>query len=265
MNRDVQLLNKVSKERISSELSQILMCDNAHNLIKENSNIITTIIPELKETIGFNQNTPHHIYDVFNHTLKVLENTPKILELRLAALLHDIGKVKCYEEDENHIGHFLGHHEISKVMAFDMLKRLKYDNNTIEIVCKLIEFHDYKLSNTKKSIRKFLNKFDDERIDLLLELKKADILGQNPEYNDRLEEIKDIKSLLEEILNEGSCFSLKHLKINGNDLISLNIKSGKLIGEILNDCLNNVIEGTLTNDKNELIEYVKDTYLDRKE
>lgn len=265
MNRDVQLLNKVSKERISSELSQILMCDNAHNLIKENSNIITTIIPELKETIGFNQNNPHHIYDVFNHTLKVLENTPKILELRLAALLHDIGKVKCYEEDENHIGHFLGHHEISKVMAFDILKRLKYDNSTIEIVCKLIEFHDYKLSNTKKSIRKFLNKFDDERIDLLLELKKADILGQNPEYNDRLEEIKDIKSLLEEILNEGSCFSLKHLKINGTDLISLNIKSGKLIGEILNDCLNNVIEGTLTNDKNELIEYVKDTYLDRKE
>ena len=117
----------------------------------------------------------------------------------------------------------------------------------------------------KEGMKDLLNKFDDERIDLLLELKKADILGQNPEYNDRLEEIKDIKILLEEILNEGSCFSLKHLKINGNDLISLNIKSGKLIGEILNDCLNNVIEGTLTNDKNELIEYVKSTYLNRKE
>lgn len=265
MNRDAQLLNKVSKERISSELSQILMCNNASNLIKENTSIFTLIIPELKETIGFIQNNPYHNYDIFDHTLKVLENTPINLELRLAALLHDIGKVKCYEEDEEHIGHFVGHQEISKNMAFDILKRLKYDNSTIEIVCKLIEFHDYKLSANKKSIRKLLNKFDDERIDLLLELKKADILGQNSKYNDRLVVIEDVKKLLVQIFNEEACFTLKHLKINGNDLISLNIKKGILIGEILNDCLNNVIEGTLNNDKNELIEYVKNTYLNRKE
>lgn len=261
MNLDCNMLNDVSKERISSELSQILLCDNPSNLIKDNIAIFTTIIPELKEIIGFNQNNSHHIYDVFHHTLKVLENTPKILELRLAALFHDIGKPKCYSEDQNHIGHFYNHEEASKEITFNILKRLKYDNKTIEFVCKLIMFHDYPLSDSKKNLRKLLNKFDDERIELLFDLKKADVLGQNPKYNDRLDVIEKAKNIIKDIINEGSCFSLKQLEINGNDLIDLGIKNGKLIGEILNSCLNKIIDGEIENDKDILLNMIKENYL----
>ena len=261
MNRDCILLNNVSKERISSELSQILLCDNISNLIEDNLNIFTAIIPELKEIVGFHQNNPHHIYDVFRHTLKVLENTPKILELRLAALFHDIGKPKCYSEDENGIGHFYNHEDVSEEIAFNILKRLKYDNKTIEFVCKLIMFHDYPLNNSKKNLRKLLNKFDDERIELLFHLKKADVLGQNPNYNDRLDLIKKSENIIEDIIKEGACFSLKQLKINGNDLIDLGIKNGKLIGDILNSCLNKIIDGEIENDKDILLNMIKENYL----
>ena len=122
-------------------------------------------------------------------------------------------------------------------------------------------FHDYPLSDSKKNLRKLLNKFDDERIKLLFDLKKADILGQNPDYSDRLDIIEKAKVIIKDIINDGACFSLKHLKINGDDIIDLGIKSGKLIGEILNTCLNKIIDGEIENDKDILLNMIKENYL----
>jgi len=247
------LLKNVSKERITSELSQILLRDNISNLIKDHLDIFLSIIPELEETIGFEQNNPYHEYDVFEHTLKVLENTPSILELRLAALLHDIGKPKCYSKDDEHIGHFFNHEKVSKEIAYTILKRLKFDNKTIDFVCKLIEYHDYQIIDNKKSLSKLLNKFNDERTELLFELKKADILGQNKDYYYRLNELDEAYNHLVSIIEKGTCFTLKQLAINGNDLINLGISDGKLIGQILNECLNDVLEEKIENNKDALL------------
>jgi tRNA nucleotidyltransferase (CCA-adding enzyme) len=263
MMRDKNLLSNVSKERINSELSQILLCDNICSLIKDNLIIFLEIIPELREIIGFSQNNPYHIYDVFEHTLKVLENTPKILELRLAALFHDIGKSRCYSEDENKIGHFHKHEIISKELASTILKRLKYENKTIGFVCKLIEYHDYPITNSEKSLRKLLNKFNDDRIELLFTLKKADICGQNPQYINRLTELEENKQILLRLIQEGSCFSLKQLDINGFDLINIGITKGFVIGEILKEYLNKVIEGKIENKKEVLINDIKKNHISK--
>ena len=266
MERDSKLLSKVSNERISSELSQILVSDNPQKSIKENIDIFLEIIPELKDMIGFEQNNPHHIYDVFDHTMKVLENTPPNLEIRLAALFHDIGKPKCYSEDEEGIGHFYGHDEISSKMAREILKRLKFDNKTIDNVCKLIEFHDYPIYDNEKSLKKFLNKFDDnDLIDSLFILKGADILGQNLKHKNNMQELKSANKTIKKIIKEKeSCFTLKQLNVNGKDLIGIGIKDGKLIGQCLNQLLSDVIEGTVANEKEALLEHIKKKSLNRR-
>ena len=259
MERDAHLLSNVSKERISSELSQILLSNNPQDSIIENINIFLEVIPELKDLIGFNQNNPHHIYDVFDHTMKVLENTPPNLEIRLAALFHDIGKPKCYSEDEEGVGHFYGHDEASTEMARTILKRLKYDNKTIENVCKLIEFHDYPIYDNEKSLKKLLNKFNNnDLIDALFILKGADILGQNLNYKNNFQELKNANETIKKIIREKeSCFTLKQLKVNGKDLLNIGIKDGKLIGQCLNQLLSDVIEGKVENKKQALLEHIK--------
>lgn len=259
MKENCNLLSNVSKERISSELSQILLSDTPNTYLKEYADIFLEVIPELKDMIGFEQNNPHHIYDVFDHTMKVIENTPANLDIRLAALFHDIGKPQCYSEDEEHIGHFYMHDQISTEMAKDILKRLKYDNKTIENVCRLIAFHDYPVYDNEKSLKKLLNKFNNnELIPALIELKKADLLGQNPKYHDSLLELENAQKTLEKIIKEKeSCFTLKQLKVNGNDLVSIGIKDGKLIGQTLNQLLSDVIEGKVENKKQALLEHVK--------
>lgn len=259
MERDAHLLSNVSKERISSELSQILVSNNPQDSIIENINIFLEVIPELKDLIGFNQNNPHHIYDVFDHTMKVLENTPPNLEIRLAALFHDIGKPKCYSEDEEGVGHFYGHDEASTEMARTILKRLKYDNKTIENVCKLIEFHDYPIYDNEKSLKKLLNKFNNnDLIDALFILKGADILGQNLNYKNNFQELKNANETIKKIIREKeSCFTLKQLKVNGKDLLNIGIKDGKLIGQCLNQLLSDVIEGKVENKKQALLEHIK--------
>jgi len=95
----------------------------------------------------------------------------------------------------------------------------------------------------------------------LLELKKADIKAQNPKYLDRLNDIENFENVIENFSVEEECFSLKHLKINGNDLISLGIKPGKQMGEILNNLLSLVVEEQLVNERNELLKYIKNNYL----
>ena len=95
----------------------------------------------------------------------------------------------------------------------------------------------------------------------LLELKKADIKAQNPKYIDRLENIKDFENVIENFSVEDECFSLKHLKVNGNDLISMGIKPGKQMGEILNNLLSLVVEEQLLNERDELLKYIEKNYI----
>ena len=261
MIKHKDLIVNVAKERIASELNYIMVYDGIFTLINDNKEIFFTLIPELKDTYSFKQNNPYHIYDLYNHILNVIANVSPILEVRLAALFHDLGKLKTYSKDADGIGHFYGHPVVSAKIARTTLKKYKYDNKTIDTVSKLVEFHELQLTNSKKSIRRLLNKFGKNNIDLLFDLRKGDILAQNPKFKDRLNDLDRMYKIAQEIIDSDECFSLKQLAINGNDLIGLGISNGATIGKVLEDCLNMIIEGKLINDKTSIIEYVKKEYI----
>ena len=252
-------LNQVAPERVYKEVLIILTTDSAPSIIRDNKEIFTTIIPELKNSIGFQQNNDHHIYDVFEHTLKVLENTPNDPILRLAALFHDIGKPFVYVEDENKIGHFYEHAEVSAKIFKRFAEKYKMDLKTSQLVKKLIIYHDRELSTKSNRINKFLIDFGIEGLPRLLALKRADVKGQNPKYISRLEELDQIESLYRQRAEAGTCLTIKDLKINGRTLMSMGFFD-RTIGIILKDVLNQVADEKIENTKESLEEYVSSTY-----
>ncbi|MBD5390852.1 HD domain-containing protein, partial [bacterium] len=252
-----RLLDNVSMERIRDEFLQILTSLNGSKLIEEYKDVFFYILPELKSLDGFEQNHPYHTMDVFHHTLTVLEHVKKNKRLCLAALFHDIGKPECHTTMDG-IDHFYGHPKVSYEKSKEILKRLKIDNKTIDEVSNLILYHDVPL-DSKKTIKKYLNLLGSDFFFNLLALKRADILGQNPEYYSRLEKLNEIKLEAQNILEKEECFTLKKLSIHGEDLLAMGFQ-GKQVGIILNDVFQCVIEESLINDKETILEYIQRKY-----
>ncbi len=249
------LLHNISEERIAAEINKFLLGKNVKNAILENYEILGEIIPEIKEMKDFNQHNRWHIYDVLTHTAVVVEKIPPIPHLRLTALLHDTGKVRTFTMDENGVGHFYGHNEKSGEIAYEYLKKYKYDNFTKERVHKLVKIHDAPIEEDRVLIKKRINRMGKECFFDLLEIKRADNLAQNPQF-ERSKEIAKIKEIAEEIINE-SCFSLKSLAINGSDLIKDGHAPGKSLGIILDTLLNEVMEEKIPNEREALLQRAK--------
>lgn len=251
-----ELLDNISQERISQELSKILMSENCGNeVLREYADVICQVIPEIKPMIGFKQNNPYHLYDVWEHTLHCMDDVTSDTDLitRLAIFLHDIGKPNNYVEDENGIGHFYGHAHSSYAIAQEVLKRLRYSNDIVESVSQLIDCHDVTLTPTKAAVKRLLNKLGEKQLRRLLVLRTHDIKGQSSKDIElRLEKVYKVSEILDWIVEQSECFQLKDLAINGRDLIEIGIPEGKLIGKILNLCLAYVIDGTVDNTREEL-------------
>ncbi|WP_251861767.1 CCA tRNA nucleotidyltransferase [Clostridium sp. Marseille-Q2269] len=252
-------ISNVSIERIRVELCKILISSKPaygiRNMVK--LNLIDYIIPELKDCIGFEQHNKHHDKDAYDHILCVLENIPNKLELRLSALLHDIGKPKCFSIGDDGQGHFYGHEKISSDITKKILTRLKFDNKTIDKVHKLVYNHmtiDDKLKDS--SIKKFINRVGIHNLDDLFQLQMADIKGCAKEYHN-FHNVLNLKIKCEKILSEKQPLKVKDLDITGYDLMKLGIRQGKEIGTVLNKLLDIVLEKPNLNNKKDLIELVK--------
>lgn len=256
-----ELLKKISQERITIEFIKLIQGKDAVKVLDEFKDIICYIIPEITPMIGFNQNNPYHIYDVWHHSLIAVKNTDNLI-LRLTMLFHDIGKPYCYTLDEKAIGHFYGHEDISAKLTSEIFKRMKITNSEslskddVKTIIKLIKYHDITIEHNKKDVKKWLFKLDgDEKLfKLLLEVKKIDTLAKCPKIQDEiLNSINTIEVILKEILAENPCITLKDLSISGKDLINLGIPKGKKIGEILNILLQDVINEKIPNNKELLL------------
>jgi tRNA nucleotidyltransferase (CCA-adding enzyme) len=252
------LIQKVSVERINDELCKILVSDKPVNgiLYLHLWGLLKYIMPELCDCYNFDQHNPNHDKDVFQHTLEVLRNTPNKLPLRLGALLHDIGKPKCFSIDDNGIGHFYKHHLIGADMSEEILKRMKFDNKTIETVTILVRYHMDRYDSLKTSnIKKFINRVGKENLDNLFELQIADVKGSKPPHD--FTGIEKLRNQVQEILNKKEPLTVKDLDINGHDLMQLGIKQGKEIGNILNVLLESVLENPNWNNKETLLILVR--------
>lgn len=252
INNQYKNLKNISIERINSEFCKILYnADIWNNYL----NVLTLIIPRFKNCIGLEQGSSHP-YDVWNHTLKTISNCSNDLVVRLAALFHDIGKPDVYFDDERG-RHFYGHADVSAQHTEVIMKNMRFDNNTIKKVVSLVKHHDVIFEESSVFVKQWLSILGEEQFRRLIELRKADILGQDPgRFERRLEKVYNVKKRTDEIIDNNECYSLKQLAINGNDLIELGYQN-KQIGEMLDILLSIVIDNDSLNNKNSLLNIVK--------
>jgi tRNA nucleotidyltransferase (CCA-adding enzyme) len=255
---DRELLRNISAERICAELTKLLCGGGAERILLEYPDVLGVFIPELLPTVGFDQNNPHHVHDVWTHTAAAVAGVPEDAFLRLAMLFHDFGKPGSYTEDGAGIGHFYGHPAKSAEMAREIMKRLRYDNDTVETVSTLVLHHDATIKPEPGHILKWLGRLGLDNYRRLLQIKLADAAAQNPEeYPETAAEISEIRAQLDRILAERRCFSLRDLAVNGDDLIALGIPRGARIGAALKALLDMVIEKKVENEREELLEAAK--------
>ncbi len=244
-------LAKISKERIANEINHALCARNIKNVLLRNVEIFAEIFPEIKKMYKFDQHTKHHIYDLLEHTAYVISNTPSVVYLRLAALLHDMGKVYTMSVDDDGMGHFFGHVEKSVGIAEKYLNEYKYDNFTKDRVLRLVKYHDLRFKTDRVSIKRYLNEFGVDFFFDLVTLQIADKKSQNP----TLETSKiyvEAEKIAKDIILKGECFSLDALDIKGTDLVSVGFY-GSEIGTILRALLDDVISGNVENQKSLLL------------
>jgi tRNA nucleotidyltransferase (CCA-adding enzyme) len=249
------LVKNVSAERINSELVKMLSANKpVLNHFNRCRDIIAEFIPEFIPCFDFSQNNPYHEFDVYNHILHAVDNhIGNDIIVKLSLLFHDIGKPDCYSEDENG-GHFIGHGTNSSDKTNEILKRLKFDNETINSVTELVLYHDSTIEPTNKTVKRWLNKIGEKQFRRLLEIRTADMLAHSSiNRESRLDKQKQLYELLDIIVAEEQCFTLKDLKICGEDLISIGYKQGKQLGAALQGLLDCVLEDEVTNDKEELL------------
>jgi len=251
------LLKNISAERIYAELSKLLCGDNVKKVLLEYTEVLAVFMPEIIHTKGFDQKNYHHIYDVLEHTAVAVENTPKIPQLRMAALLHDFGKPHTFTVDEKGVGHFYGHGNISRQLARDILTRMKVSNEDYRMITTLVKHHDTPVENTEKSVRRALNKYGEKTLRYLLRLKRADNRGQNIRDFDRTAEYDRLEITINSVIEKQQCFSLKQLAVNGNDMANMGIPPSPETGRILNTLLEMVINDDLPNDRDILLQYAE--------
>ena len=266
IHKQYKNLENISIERINSEFCKIASSDDFCVELLLYKDVFSLFIPELKDMFDFPQNNPWHIWDVFGHTIHAVEYCDSDdLVVRLAVFFHDFGKPHSYQDGEDGIRHFKGHGKVSADMTDSIMKRLRFDNETRNNVVELVYYHDATFEFGKKYVKRWLNKIGEKQFRRLLQVKKADNKAQNLELSsDRIEELSKIEVLIDKVLQEDECFSLKDLAVNGKDLIGVGYKSGKELGNTLNKLLQLVIDGNCPNEKEKLLQEAESLWTERR-
>ena len=254
-------LKKISAERIQTELVKLLTSPHPDYLrMAYETGITKVVLPEFDLCMITEQKNPHHCYTVGEHTLVAMQAVRADKVLRLAMLFHDMGKPLCVTTDEEGIDHFHGHPSVSEEIAGNVLHRLKFDNDTIYMVKKLVKYHDQYIEPQPKNVRCAIRKMGEDVFPLLLEVKEADVQAQSDFLREKKEKnLKDVRDVYQRILEEKQCVSLKTLAINGKDLIDqTGMKPGKELGEVLNELLELVTEDPARNTREYLLKAAKE-------
>lgn len=248
-------LTNIAAERIRSELCKMLLGSGVLPILLGYSDVVATIIPEMSPCIGFDQNNKYHQYTIYEHIAHAVSNyTGEDIAVKVALLLHDIGKPQCYTEDENG-GHFHGHGIQSHDVAEKVLDRLRFDNKTKQEVLELVLYHDTTIEPTPRTVSKWLHKIGEQRFSQLIDVRMADILAHaTGTQESRIERCTALGTIMSEVLDAEQCFSLKDLKVNGYDIIGLGVEQGKIIGKILNALLDGVISEAVENTREALLQ-----------
>ena len=251
----------ISAERISEELNKLLLKAKNPSVgfrLMNQTGLLGIILPELAQTVGVEQPGGYHRWDVFEHTLQTIDNSPPRLLVRLAALFHDCGKpsTRVLVADG---ATFYGHDHVGENMAYEALKRLRYSNEIIEKVCLLVRRHMFSESAGEKGVRRLINQVGRELIFDLIDLRQADTLAQG--MGQDLLGIAEYRQKVEIELSRNSAFTTRDLAIDGNDIMTnLGIEESPDVGIVLNYLLNKVLDEPSLNTKEQLLELAREFF-----
>ncbi|MEX6476805.1 CCA tRNA nucleotidyltransferase [Fusobacterium animalis] len=259
IKKQKDLLKNIPEERITMEFSKLLLGENIKNTLTlmKDTGVLELIIPEFKATYDFNQCNPHHNLDLFNHIINVVSKVPADLELRYSALLHDIAKPVVQTFDEEGIAHYKTHEIVGADMARDILTRLKLPVKLIDTVVEIIKKHMVLYKDiTDKKFNKLLSEMGYDNLWRLIEHSIADNSSKNDEV---VSTENDLHERLKRAVEKQMQVTVNDLAINGKDLIELGF-NGKEIGEIKKELLDKYLSEEIQNNKEEMMEYVKEKY-----
>ena len=260
------LLHNIAMERIQVELNKILLSPYVARGLDDLYALgcFAYFMPEMCHTVGFEQHNPYHCYDVFGHLRQSVAAIEPDLVLRLTMLLHDIGKpfvwCSCYGDSDC----FPDHETISAQMAESILRRLCYDKATQREVVKLIAQHTYMLHPEAENVRRALALFGEDSLRRLLKVKVADLKAQRVSVSEHNLIFEEIGQVLEQVLAQGDCCSLRQLAVNGEDMKKLGYQ-GQQVGWVLGRLLDQVLAQPALNTRDQLLVLAQDLLWKEKE
>ena len=251
------LLSNISAERIQVELKKLLLSEHPEYIEQlYTSGVSKVILPELDIMMETPQNNPHHCYSVGKHTIEALKHIPSNFILRYTILFHDLGKPACRTTDSKGIDHFRGHQNVSVTIAHDIMKRLKFDKHSMDLIERYVEHHDTRIDPTHRTVRKMISKIGLDLFPNLFLIQRADMLGQSEfQRAKKFSTLSIVERMYHKVLIEKDCLTIKDLAINGNDLLELGFDAGPQIGQILQLLLNLVLDHPNMNKRESLLTY----------
>jgi len=256
------LLKMISKERIRDELMKIIMSERAAEGIEalRKLGLLKHIIPEIEEGYGVSQNK-HHIYDCYEHSLRALAYAAKKnynKYVRLAALLHDVGKPRT-KKGEGKEATFYNHEVVGARMTAQILNRLKFSKKDIEKIAKLVRYHlfYYNVGEvSESSVRRLLRKVGPENIEELLQVRYCDRIGSGCPKAEPYK-LRHLKYVIDKVSQDA--ISVAMLKVSGNDVMKiLKIEPGPKVGQVLDILLGEVLEMPEKNKREILLEKIEE-------
>lgn len=256
MERCATLLRYIAAERICEEMTKLLCGEYVLPVLLAYPKILGVFLPEILPCVGFDQQNEHHLYDVWEHTARSVAAVPPRSVLRWTMLLHDLGKPASFFTDDAGVGHFYGHDALGAEMAGAITQRLRMDKKSAQRIALLIERHMRQIEPTEKAVGRALRQIGEEALRQLLLVKRADASACHPDFAWQTQALDAVEAVLESLLTEDACFTLRHLAVDGRDMMTLGLR-GREIGDALDELLTQVVEGTLPNEKDALLQWVR--------
>ncbi len=249
-------LGRISAERIQTELVKLLVSPHPDAMREVYETGMTRVfLPEFDRMMETEQNNKYHCYSVGEHTLHSLAEVPPDKVLRLTMLFHDVAKPYCVVTGEDGMDHYYGHPKRSAEMTRQIMRRLKFDNETTARVCALVAAHDDRpYPPTEQAVRRAVCRVGEEQYPNLFLVKRADILAQSDYLKEeKLAYVDEYESVYGQVMASHACLSLKDLAVTGDDLIAEKITPGPQLGRILDMMLADVVDEPSLNEKGILL------------
>lgn len=263
-------LEHVSEERLATEYDGIVAGEHAVETLRSYASVVARVVPEIRPMIGFEQHSRWHCHDVWEHCLHALEllDPGASTLVRHATLLHDVGKPATFSMDEAGRGHFYDHEEVGSRIARGVFRRLRWRSLDIDHACLLIRVHDHHIDPNSRGVRRMLARLSrayagsdaiaEQLFTELLQLKRADALAHAPNsIPSRMASLDHVEEIFHEVVREGQTYRVRDLAIGGADVMLAGIPRGPEVGHELRILLTRVIDGTLPNEREALLEALR--------